>query len=236
MATERRSDLEIDARRRDWRPQEALLTRRSEGVIDPILEPLWDGVRVLAHFRGNPDWVSEGSVVLVDVDGTDVTHLAPRAATELRGRVIAQEAVIDGVLTEQAMNTGIGRQFKPTPPVPKISPMNLFIPRRAEPYVPTKPEPTVPTDTAFVAVDLLSLDDQPLLDVPLLERKRQLDTLFAEDELLRISPYVRPPAGQWFLSWRSAGFRGLMMKASNSRYKPGEFTPEWVEVIRQPRG
>jgi bifunctional non-homologous end joining protein LigD len=235
MATERRSELDIDPTRRDWRPQEALLSRRTPPILDPLLEPLWDGVRVLAHFRGNPDGVSEGRVALIDIDGTDVTHLAPRAATELRGRVMASEAVIDGVLTDQALDPGIDRQLQPGPPVPSMSPMNLFMPRRVELYEAPIPEPTVPTDAAFVAVDLLSVDDQPLLDLPLLERKRQLDNLFAEDELLRVSPYVRPPVGPWFTSWRSAGFRGLMMKASNSRYKPGEFTPEWVEVIRLPR-
>jgi ATP-dependent DNA ligase len=237
MASDPRAMLEIDRDRRGWRPQEALLTRRTEPVIDPILEPLWDGVRVLAHFRGDPDVVNQGSVSLFDVDGTDVTHLAPRAVTELRGRVMAQEAVIDGVLTEQALDTGVDRQLQPGPPVPQISPMNLFIPRRVDVYEPTVPEPTLPSDTAFVAVDLLSIDDEPLLELPLLERKRLLDGLFAPDELLRLSPYVRPPVGPWFTSWRSAGFRGLlMMKASNSRYRPGEFTPEWVEIIRLPRG
>jgi ATP-dependent DNA ligase len=236
MATERHRELDIDPGRRDWRPQEALLSRRSPPILDPLLEPLWDGVRVLAHFRGNPDGVSEGAVALIDIDGTDVTHLAPRAARELRGRVMASEAVIDGVLTDQVLDPDIDRRLVPGPPVPSMSPMNLFMPRRVELYEATIPEPTVPTDSAFVAVDLLSVDDQPLLDLPLLERKRQLDNLFAEDELLRVSPYVRPPVGPWFTSWRSSGFRGLIMKASNSRYKPGEFTPEWVEVIRLPRG
>ena len=31
---------------------------------------------------------------------------------------------------------------------------------------------------AFVAIDLLAIDDQPLLDIPLLERKRILETAF----------------------------------------------------------
>ena len=236
MATERWTELEIDPQRREWRPQEALLSRRPAPILDPVLEPLWDGVRVLAHFRGNPNGVSEGVVALIDVDGTEMTHLAPRAASELRGRVMAQEAVIDGVLTEQALDPGIDRRLQPGPPVPNMSPMNLFMPRRRALYEVTVPEPAVPTDAAFVAVDLLSVDDQSLLELPLLERKRQLDTLFAEDELLRVSPYVRPPVGPWFTSWRSAGFRGLLMKASNSRYRPGEFTPEWAEVISLPRG
>ena len=46
---------------------------------------------------------------------------------------------------------------------------------------------------AFVAIDLLAIDEQALLEIPLLERKRILDTAFDETRLLRRSPYVRPP-------------------------------------------
>jgi hypothetical protein len=228
-------DTRIDPQRREWRPQEALLTRRPEPIANPILEPLWEGVRVLAHFRAGDD-DKDRWLVLLDIDGTEVSHLARRAADELRDRIMAHEAVVDGILTEQTLSAQPSRPLGVGPEVPNMSPMSLFLPRRTEVLFRPPHSAAEVSNAGFVAFDLLSIDDQPLLDLPLLERKRLLDGLFTEDELVRISPYVRPPIGPWFSSWKSAGFRGVMMKAANSRYVPGDFSAEWVEIERLPRG
>ena len=45
----------------------------------------------------------------------------------------------------------------------------------------------------LVVIDLLWLDGEWLLDVPLLERKRLLEAIVPGDDLVRPSPYVRPP-------------------------------------------
>ena len=74
---------------------------------------------------------------------------------------------------------------------------------------------------AFVAVDLVALDGEPLVEIPLLERKRLLESVLAEGDLVRRTPYVRHPAGTFIVTWRSFGFGGLAYKAANSRYVPG---------------
>ena len=56
---------------------------------------------------------------------------------------------------------------------------------------------------AFVAIDLLSIDDQSLLDVPLLERKRLLEAAIGEDELVRRTMMVRPPVEAWLGQWKA---------------------------------
>ena len=71
---------------------------------------------------------------------------------------------------------------------------------------------------AFVATDLLWLDGQPLDDVPLLERKRQLEAVLDESYLARVSTFVRPSAVMTLVSWGTLGFRELSYRASNSRY------------------
>jgi hypothetical protein len=83
---------------------------------------------------------------------------------------------------------------------------------------------------AFVAIDLLSLDGQPLLDIPLLERKRLLDSALGEDHLVRRGVYIRPPVDAWLASWRSLGFRELAYKAANGRYLPGATNDTWALV------
>jgi len=81
---------------------------------------------------------------------------------------------------------------------------------------------------AFVAIDLLWLDGDPLLEVPLLERKRVLDSVIEPTELVRLGVYVRPPVETWISTWRRLGFIGLSVRAANSRYHPGEERPDWT--------
>ena len=84
---------------------------------------------------------------------------------------------------------------------------------------------------AFVAVDLLRLDGEELLDVPLLERKRLLEQVVAAGDLVRVTPFVRPPLEGWLNSWKAAGFAGAILKAANSRYVPGRETDEWYVAL-----
>jgi ATP-dependent DNA ligase len=90
-------------------------------------------------------------------------------------------------------------------------------------------------EVAFVAVDLLLLDGEPLLDVPLLERKRLLDGVIVESALVRIGIHVRTPVDPWLGTWRNIGFRLLAYKDPNSRYRPGERNDEWA-TAHIPRG
>jgi ATP-dependent DNA ligase len=90
-------------------------------------------------------------------------------------------------------------------------------------------ERDIPSEgVVFVAVDLLMLDGDPLLDVPLLERKRLLDGLVVPDELVRLGIHVRPPIDPWLATWRNLGFRQLAYKEANSRYRPGEANEAWA--------
>ena len=84
----------------------------------------------------------------------------------------------------------------------------------------------------FIAVDLLWLDGTSLLDVPLLERKRLLESVIVPGRLVRVSSHVRPPIDSWIATWKGMGLRGGMLKAANSRYHPNDDTIEWRSVER----
>jgi len=224
----------IPANPLEWRPQVVKRGRYTPEIINPILEPLWTGTRVLAHYHDSVNEDEWGTVDILDEFGDDATLDAPQAVEQLRRAVHGREAVIDGVLTREATaggeNTAIGL-------FPTVNPIRKFFlggtSQADVKYEPRGPRREGPP--AFVAVDLLSVDGQPLFDVPLMERKRILESLIAESELVRISPWARPPVRTWFNTWRSAGFRGMIMKSSNSRYRPGEETIEWALVERMPR-
>jgi ATP-dependent DNA ligase len=224
----------IPASRREWRPQTVPHGRYAPDIIDPILEPLWSGTRVLAHYHDSEREDEWGHVEVFDEYGDDATMDAPLAVDQLRRAVRASEAVIDGILTGEATTGGENTSIKLFPTVNPIR--KFFLGGRTDndvKYEPRGPRPRgIP---AFVAIDLLSVDDQPLFDAPLLERKRLLEGLLDQSELVRVSPWVRPPVRTWFNTWRSAGFRGLVMKSSNGRYRPGAETTDWAKVERMPR-
>jgi bifunctional non-homologous end joining protein LigD len=207
-----------------WRPQVALPTRRPSPVTDPIVEPIWSGWRVLAHF----DAARPEATQLIDVFGDDVASTEPEVVAELAGAVLAIDAVIDGILTQQATRSGEGIAVLHDA---HLNPTNVLMSR--EPRVDVERRAAAEqSPVALVCLDLLRVDGQSLLDLPLLERKRLLEGVIGASELVRISPFTRPPVEQWVASWKAAGFKGAMLKAANSRYTPGRQSPDWVPVTR----
>ena len=212
---------------REWRPLQPAPSRRAPAVLDPIIEPLWEGLRVLVHFDGGgPD--GSPRVELRDDEGLNVTRRFDELVGALAMAVTAFDAVIDGFLTDQATATDIGTAIVPQA---QASPVGMLLSQAPQLTVGPRPERREGTAVAFVAIDLLRVDGQSLLDLPLLERKRQLESLIVQGELVRVSVFARPPVALWLNSWKSAGFRGAMLKAANSRYEPGGLTTEWAPVL-----
>lgn len=224
----------IPANPRDWRPQKIRHGRFVPQIVDPLVEPLWRGTRVIVHYRDselNDQW---GDIEVLDGFGDDATQDAPMALDFLRRSIAATDAVIDGIITTQATGGGEGLAMILSGRTKPIQRLFIGGPASDVTFEPPKDTRHV-GEPAFVALDLLSIDGQKLFDVPLLERKRLLEGAIAQSELVRLSPVVRPPLRQWFGSWRAAGFEGMVLKSSNSRYAPGGQTSEWATVERMPR-
>jgi bifunctional non-homologous end joining protein LigD len=218
----------------DLRPQPYAMVR-TDRILNPIVEPQWGGVRALAA-------VEDGSVALRDEAGEPFTE-RPDVDYALGVAVRARSAILDGYLTKQPT----GEIVYTTPP-PDVPSMTAFI---AKPFIGIRrdraqekkeydahlaEEAAFSDDdrVAFVAIDLLRLDGDSLLDVPLLERKRLLDSVVTPSDLVRVGAYVRPPLQTWIATWRRLGFVGLSYRAANSRYHPGEEQEEWT-LVPMPR-
>lgn len=213
----------------EWRPQAPLPRRTTPNIADPILEPEWQGIHVLAHFQTAPGDEAGPVLRLIDDVGVDASEIEPEVVEELARAVDAADAVIDGFLTDQATRSGIGATAAQT--VHRSSAVELVLrPGSSELEVPSIRGHDREHLVAFVAVDLLRIDGETLFDVPLLERKRLLDGLIRPTELVRVSPYTRPPLNQWLSTWSSAGFAGALVKAANSRYRPSALAPDWTVV------
>jgi hypothetical protein len=209
-----------------WRPQ-AFGRRNARDISDPLIEPLWLGDRVLVASDGD-------QVGIFDVAGNPITADVDMILPQLSDSILAADAVLDGYLTRQA-TPAVGTVYLVGSEIPTAAQMTsqMLVGRGLNSRAVSKAEEDVNKELrenplAFVAVDLIVLDGQPLLDIPLLERKRLLESVVREAELVRRGAYIRPPVDTWLASWRTVGFRELAYKSANGRYLPGEINDSWA--------
>jgi ATP-dependent DNA ligase len=199
-------------------------------VVDPLIEPLWTGVRALAA-------VDRDGAVMVDGDGDEVIEMAEIIET-LSASLQAGGVVLDGFLTKQTAHAAAVNVWPEE--MPSFGQLVGLRRNRAVDTVKLKEDALAAQtfdddeEVSFVATDLLWLDGTSLLDVPLLERRRLLESVLLESDAVRVGAFIRPPIESWVNSWRSMGFAGLTYKAANSRYLPGESNPDWV-ITGMPR-
>ena len=214
------------AQRMMWRPQ-AFGRRNARDISDPIIEPMWRGDRVIVVGGGD-------DVGVYDTDGAPFMGEIDTIVQHLRTAVLAEEVVVDGYLTHQA-TPQVGTVYLAGVELPTVGQMTsqMLVGRGLSARAMTRLEGDAPEEDknnplAFVAVDLIVLDGESLVDIPLLERKRQLDSVIRETDVVRHGAYIRPPVDTWLASWRSLGFHELAYKAANGRYTPGEINPTWA--------
>jgi ATP-dependent DNA ligase len=203
--------------------------RRKFDIIDPIVEPFWSGVRVLIHFELDEDREAAPHVAIIEDLGADLSEELPDVAAAVGRGIVAIDAVVDGVISRQVGLDGIGAAA-----IPEVrgGTSSILMRNNAElTVVPRGPGADIDeTVEGFIAFDLLRLDGTSLLEVPLLERKRLLESVIDQSELVRASVHARPPFESWITTWKSLGLRGGMLKAANSRYQPGGDSVEWRVV------
>lgn len=156
-----------------------------------------------------PDWpgerlvarVTDGAVRLTDAAGSAVDD-RPQVGDLLSRTVRAPQATIDGVWTAQ--------------PVVAEEQVGHGDGAGERP--------------ALVALDLLELDGEPLLDVPFQERRRLLESVVEEGLHVRVGPMVKQPVSGWLAGWRQAGFTHYLARHQNARYRPGERSDDWLRI------
>ena len=182
--------------------------------VEWLFEPLWPGTRMIAR-------LADGGVRLNDelgepmVGGDEIAE-APEI---LAAAILADQAVVDGIWTMQ-------------PFVGDGSPARAWADTLVtEGLVDEIPDPLeTERRRAFVAVDLVELDGEPLHEIPFQERRRLLESVIDEGIRVRLSPIVKQPLAGWMVGWRANGFTHYVAKHMNSRYRPGERTEDWLKL------
>jgi ATP-dependent DNA ligase len=168
---------------------------------------------------------------LIDDKGVDCTAEFAELATAIGEASLADELVLDGWLTVEPTqrSTGVALPVVEAPTQGQLFAQMLGGGKMRQEEPTRELDPGTPI--AFVAVDLLLIDGSGLIDLPLLERKRLLDGALQVGELVRITPYVRPPVGSMAITWRGVGFREMVYKPANGRYVPSGEPSDWAIAL-----
>ncbi|MEU9332628.1 ATP-dependent DNA ligase [Streptomyces sp. NPDC048290] len=176
---------------------------KSVAKIPPDMqyEAKWDGFRAIV-FRDGAE-VEVGSRT-----GKPLTRYFPELVAALRERVPAR-CVLDG---EIVIARGGRLDFDAL--TERIHPADSRVRQLAE-----------RTPASFVAFDLLALQDESLLDVPLTDRRALLvRALSGVTAPVHLAPATTDTAlaARWFEQYEGAGLDGVIAKPPNLPYRPGE--------------
>jgi ATP-dependent DNA ligase len=193
-------------------PQRASQLNADVLSVDWLFEPSWPGERLIVRR-------SAGGIAITNAAGESVNAELPEVAGVLEHALLAQDAVVDGVWTSQ-------------PFIGDGSPARAWAETLAEEGLADEVPDPMETEQrrAFVAIDLIEIDGEPLYDVPLQERRRILESIVEEDVRVRVSPLVKQPISGWLEGWRLNGFTHFLAKHVNSRYRPGTVCEDWLEI------
>jgi bifunctional non-homologous end joining protein LigD len=146
-------------------------------------------------------YVRGGEAKLVSRNGNDLTQRFESVAKELVKALRTPDAVVDGEVV--ALDTEGRASF---------SAMQQGS-----------------THLAYEVFDLLEVDGEPVVDLPLTERRARLEKLLARNPVVQISGSFED--GEALLeAAREQGLEGVMAKRAASRYQEGKRNRDWLKI------
>jgi bifunctional non-homologous end joining protein LigD len=90
------------------------------------------------------------------------------------------------------------------------------------------------TNLVYQAFDLLYLDGRSLLQVPLEDRKRLLQSVLKPHPRVRFAAHVTGEGLAFYEAAQAQGLEGIIAKLRRSRYEPGRRTSAWLKLKVRP--
>lgn len=183
-------------------PVEPMLARTAASIPAGLwYEPKWDGFRCLV-FRDNDD------VQLISRNGRDLSAYFPEVVAAVLEN-LPPRCVLDGeLIVINGSRLDFGRLSERIHPAAS----------RVRMLAATWP-------ASFVAWDLLALDDTALLSTPFNQRRAALERALAHsDAPIFLTPITTDldVAREWFDAFEGAGLDGVVAKAPDGEYLPGQ--------------
>jgi bifunctional non-homologous end joining protein LigD len=205
----------LDGDAKNW----LLIKKREDGAparekreYAPMLATLGDAVPRGSGWLFEVKWdgyralayVSQGDARLTSRKGNDLTQRFAGVAKEIAKAVKTPDCVLDGevcALDEQGRSSfSAMQQGKPGTPI------------------------------VYFVFDLLELEGEPLVDLPLTERRKRLERLLdRRNRTVRLSE-VFGDGDALLAAAKQQGLEGIMAKRADSRYAVGRRTRDWLKV------
>jgi ATP-dependent DNA ligase len=189
-------------------PVKPMLARPTKGVPDPerhenglVFEPKWDGFRCIVFRDGD-------EVELGSRNERPLTRYFPEVVSAVKAQ-LPNRCVVDG---EIVIVTGQGLDFEAL--LNRIHPAKSRVDMLAE-----------QTPAAFIAFDLLAIDDEDLTGAGFGERRERLEEALADAQA---PVFVTPAtddvelARRWFETFEGAGLDGVVAKPRELPYRENE--------------
>ena len=187
-----------------------ILAKIGEAFVsdDHLFEIKWDGIRTLA--------LIENQVRLFNRKQVAITEHYPDL-NELDG--FPPGTILDGEIV--VLRDGLPDFSR------LMSRHHLVDPRRIRVLAKTAP-------VTYVVFDLLYVEGKSIMDLPLSERRRQLEELFAGQDCSRVvvSDGITGDGVSYFKEVCDLSLEGMMAKRLGSRYHPGKRSDAWLKVKR----
>jgi bifunctional non-homologous end joining protein LigD len=203
----RRTPIEAPAPPPTFEPMMAQLAAAPFDDDGWLFEVKWDGHRCLAA-------LTQDATRLTSRTARDVTGQFPELAG-LHRQLVARNAVVDGEIVAFDQE---GR--------PSFERMQDRFHRSPEELA--RHQGRVPIQ--FLAFDLLWLDGEPLLGLPLAARRARLAEVLVERADVRLSQAVSGRGEAFFAQIKELGLEGVVAKRLASAYRPGARSPDWRKI------
>jgi len=190
--------------KRLYKPMLAQPTNAAFTSKDWIFEIKWDGIRAISY-------VSNGLSVQ-SRNGKELKYNFPELE-ELK--TLASDAVLDGEIV--VMKEGKA-DFQTL-----LERANTTNPRDIEHMSSRFP-------ATYVVFDILEKDGQPLLDLPLTERKKMLTEQMKEGKHVVFSLFVEEAGEAYYEAALKKGIEGIIAKKKDSPYQQGVRSQNWLKI------
>ncbi len=170
----------------------------------------FDGARVQVHKKG-------GEVQVYSRRIENITNSLPDIVQTIKREVSAEKVILDGEVV------AIGEDGKPRP-------FQDILKRLRRKYEVTATARSIPLNLHLF--DILYLEDENLIDLPLSERRKRLESITLNPEILA-PQLVTGQTGEIERVYQEAldaGHEGVMLKNPRSPYTPGRRGKNWLKI------
>jgi DNA ligase D-like protein (predicted ligase)/DNA ligase D-like protein (predicted 3'-phosphoesterase) len=190
--------------RQHYEPMLAQRTEKPFNSEDWIFEVKWDGIRAISYVNGGLSVRSRND--------RELRYNFPELE-ELKS--LTENSVIDG---EIVVMKGGRADFQALSERSKTSSIeNVKYSRQTSP-------------ATYIVFDILEKDGNPLVQLPLIERKRLLKEYVREGSYVVLSAYVETEGEAYYKAALAKGMEGVMAKKKDSMYEPGARSANWLKI------